>query len=115
METSWTHPEQKKGEVFLLNVKDNEPWEEKALDWLKGIRRGKIAYSNKGKHVIENIRPLFGVPKTFEETPHQTINTGAGDHFSRVSERAQQHAKDYNCIVEFDFNGVKIEHLNMLS
>lgn len=35
------------------------------------------------------------------------LETGAGDHFTRVSEKAKQIATEKSVTVEFDFNGIK--------
>ena len=57
------HPELKKNEEFIINVKDNEDWESKLSKYYKSLRRGTIAYVTNGSEIIPDRKPLFGIPK----------------------------------------------------
>lgn len=54
----WVHPEQKSGEILLLNVKDNEVWG--VPSFCESIRRGNVAYTTNGKEIVLDMKPLFG-------------------------------------------------------
>lgn len=57
------HPEQQPNEVLLINVKDNENWEDNLPNWIKSVRRGEIAYTTGFKKVVPDMKPLFGILK----------------------------------------------------
>lgn len=65
------HPEQRENEIFLINVRDHENWENKLPDWIESVRRGFIAYKTRPDDgfeptyddVVPDMRPLFGVLK----------------------------------------------------
>ena len=57
------HPEQRENEIFLINVRDDENWENKIPNWIESVRRGKIAYTTGQKDIVPNMKPLFGVLK----------------------------------------------------
>lgn len=59
---TFTHPEQKENEVFLLNVKDEEDWESNLPNFIESVRRGNTAYS-RTLNPIPGLRPLFGIMK----------------------------------------------------
>ena len=63
MNNIWRHPEQKPNEVLLINVKDNEDWENHLPPWIISVRRGEVAYSTGGKDIVPDMKPLFGILK----------------------------------------------------
>jgi|ERR1035437_265880 hypothetical protein len=107
-----THPELLKNEVFIINVKDNEDFETKLPDFIESTRRGNIAYTSTGE-VVPDMKPLFAILKAVSnKRGNIKIETGAGDWFPKVAEKAQHAAKHIiniygKTIVEFDFNGIK--------
>lgn len=60
---TFKHPELKEGEIFLINVKDGEGWEESLSMHFKSLRRGEIAYVTNGSEIVPDYKPLFGIPK----------------------------------------------------
>ena len=107
-----THPEILRNEVFIINVKDNEDFETNLPNFIESTRRGNIAYTSTGE-VVPDMKPLFAVLKAISNTRGNIkIETGAGDWFPKVAEKAQHAAKHIikthgKTIAEFDFNGIK--------
>ena len=60
---NWKHPELKKNEFLIINVKDNENWFLKLPDSIKLIRKGNVAYTTGGKEIVPDMKPLFGIRK----------------------------------------------------
>jgi hypothetical protein len=61
--STFKHPELKKGEEFIINVKDGEDWETKLKTYYKSLRRGTVAYVTNGSEIVTDRKPLFGIPK----------------------------------------------------
>ena len=55
------HPEQRDGEVFLINVIDGETWG--VPNFCSSTRVGNIAYKTGFKELSEGYKPLFGILK----------------------------------------------------
>lgn len=64
----YKHPEQQDGEVFLLNIKDNEDWG--VPPFCESVRRGDTAYSTTGE-VVPDMKPLFGKLKPIDGLSHK--------------------------------------------
>ena len=109
----WVHPELKRGEVLLINVRHSEDWENNLPDFIVSVRRGNVAYTTGGKVVVPNMKPLFGVLKQNKKPKNYRIETSCGDWFENVAQKAKEIAvrgseiNTYDAFtVEFDFNGV---------
>ena len=60
-----THPELKEGEIFLINIHENDPPMEGIPSWLESTRKGTQAYTTIGKKLPQDQwHPLFGIPIT---------------------------------------------------
>ena len=57
-----THPEMLDGEIFLMNVTEEEflRFEKSAPEWLKTLRLGQIAHDTNSTTVVPGFRPMLG-------------------------------------------------------
>lgn len=69
MNNEWQHPELNKGEILLLNVKDNEKWG--TPPFCSSTRRGEVAYTTNGKDIVSDMKPLFGKLKKNAKLRHK--------------------------------------------
>jgi hypothetical protein len=58
----YVHPEQKDGEVFLINIKPEEEsqFTTNIPDFIESVRVGDVAYKTHSWDVSEGYKPLFG-------------------------------------------------------